>query len=270
MKKYILYCILTACCLQTIAQTSKSVVEGRVLDLSTGQGLVGVTVHNSSIQVITDADGAYRIPGRKGVTQLTFTYEGFTPRQLLVPVSADSVHVEDIYLSDIVLSPIDAQYKAYTENADLSPDEAIADHLAHDVRSIRRSGQYGIGNMMFIRGLGTLNTSASPLIVIDGAVVEDFPGEKSIHSGFFTNRLLDVLIVCQRLLRDRLVVALYLPVVHGNILAHSVLLRPIQAIVESYSEPAEKFALLTEHWHPDSKGLLRSNCLIANLPRFRF
>ena len=182
-----------ACCLQGVAQNGKGVVEGRVFDLATGDGLVGATVQAGHDRVITDAHGAYRLPDvLSGGAVLEFSCEGYVGRRMLVSVMADSVHVQDVYLADEALAPMALQHKAYTENNSLSIDEALSDYLAHDVRSIRRSGQYGIGNMMFIRGLNSLNTNARPLIVIDGVVMEEFPGEASIHGGFFINRLLDI------------------------------------------------------------------------------
>ena len=184
--------LISAFSVQMMAQTGKGVVEGRVIDIATGEGIVGVSVHAGQMQVITDTLGHYRIPGVSGQVSLSFRYEGFADRSLLVPVTSDSVHVQDIYLSEQVFTPLSAQYRAYTDNASLTLDDAIADHLAHDVRSIRRSGQYGIGSKMFVRGLNSLNANASPLIVIDGVVIDDMPNESSIHDGFFINRLLDI------------------------------------------------------------------------------
>lgn len=192
MKTLLSALLISACSVQMMAQTGKGVVEGRVLDVATGEGIVGVTVRVGQMQVITDTLGHYRFPGLSGHVSLSFRFEGYTDRDLLVPVTADSVHVQDIYLSDLVYSSLSDQYRAYTENANLSLEDAIADQLAHDVRSIHRSGQYGIGNKMFIRGLNSLNANASPLIVVDGVVMDELPGESSIHDGFFINHLLDI------------------------------------------------------------------------------
>lgn len=192
MKRYLSVLIIAACSAQLMAQTGKGLIEGRVLDIASGEGIIGVSVHAGDIQVITDAAGHYRIPNLQGVASLAFHCEGYVSRNVLVPVSSDSVHVNDVYLSDVVFSPLSSQHRAYTDNASLSPDDAISDNLAHDVRSIRRSGQYGIGNKMFIRGLNSLNANASPLIVLDGVVIDEYPDESSIHDGFFINRLLDI------------------------------------------------------------------------------
>lgn len=175
-----------------MAQTEKGVLEGRVIDIATGEGIVGVMVRAGQNRVITDSVGHYRFPGLRGHVSLAFRCEGYVSRDLLVPVTSDSVHVQDVYMSDLVYSPLSAQYRAYTENASLTLDDAIVDNLAHDVRSIRRSGQYGIGYKMFVRGLNSLNANASPLIVVDGVVMDELPGESSIHDGFYTNRLFDI------------------------------------------------------------------------------
>ncbi len=187
-----LFTLLLACCAQAMAQSDKGVVEGRVVDVATGQGIVGVTVSSGTAQVFTDSLGHYRLPGLTGVAALAFDGEGYISRTMLVPVTSDSVHANIVYLSGVVFSPIAAQRNAYTNTASLSVDDAVSDYLAHDVRAVRRSGQYGIGNQMFIRGLNSLNATAHPLIVLDGVVVDEFPGETSIHEGFYINRLLDI------------------------------------------------------------------------------
>lgn len=192
MKRIVFALFISACVAQAMAQSGRGVVEGRVVDIATGEGIVGVTVRSGSLQVFTDSVGRYRLPGLSGVASIDFQGEGFISRRVLVPVAADSVHVGDVYLSDVVFSPLSAQYKAYTNTSALSVDDALGDYLAHDVRSIHRSGQYGIGNQMFIRGLNSLNANAQPLIVVDGVVMDEFPGEASVHGGFHINRLLDI------------------------------------------------------------------------------
>ena len=192
MKLLLSAILISACSIQVMAQTDKGVVEGRVIDVATGEGIVGVSVHAGQLQVITDTLGHYRLPGLSGTVALSFRCEGFADRELLVPVSTDSVHVQDVWLSDLVFTPLSAQYRAYSDNASLSLEDAVADHLAHDVRSIRRSGQFGIGSKMFVRGLNSLRAGASPLIVLDGVVMDELPGESSVHDGFYINHLLDI------------------------------------------------------------------------------
>lgn len=192
MKRYLFTLLIFACFTQVIAQSGKGVVEGRVVDIATGEGIVGVSVRAGQAVVFTDTLGHYRLPNLSGHALISFSAESYIRRDLLVPVSSDSVHVHDVYLSNVLFSPISTQHKAYTNTPSLSVDEAITNHLAHDVRTIRRSGQYGIGNMMFIRGLNSLNAKATPLIVVDGVVMDEFPNQTSIHSGFYTNPLLDI------------------------------------------------------------------------------
>ena len=192
MKKYLFAIILSVSSLQTMELFGQSVVEGRVVDIATGKGIVGVSVQTGSLQVYTDTLGNYCIPNLSGVVELDFNSEGYCSRSLLVHVDSDSISLNDVYLSSIAFSPISAQYQAYTNTPSLSVDDAIAEYLAHDVRSIRRSGQLGMGNNMFIRGLNSLNTNANPLIVLDGVVLDELHGESSVFSGFYTNRLLDI------------------------------------------------------------------------------
>ena len=136
MKKYLFALILSVSCLQTMELFGQGVVEGRVVDISTGKGIVGVSVQTGALQVYTDTLGNYQIPNLSGVVELAFNSEGYCSRSLLVHVGSDSISLNDVYLSSIAFSPISAQYHAYTNTASLSVDDAIADYLAHDVRSI--------------------------------------------------------------------------------------------------------------------------------------
>lgn len=191
MKRYILS-FLIGVVTTTSALAQHRIAEGRVIDLATGQGLLGVTVSDGQRQVITDQSGHYRMQLQGSSAEFRYSYDGYLTRTLVVPLRSDSTHVYDIYMSSEAFAPLEAQHGAYTNNASLSADDAISVHLASKVRSIARGGQFGEGSMMLIRGLNSLNTNVQPLIVIDGVVIEQLPGEQSIHGGFAINRLLDI------------------------------------------------------------------------------
>lgn len=71
-------------------------------------------------------------------------------------------------------------------------DEAIANRLGGDVRSINRSGTEGIGAAMFIRGYNSINVNAQPLIVVDGVIWNTLSSISSVHDGYFINNLANI------------------------------------------------------------------------------
>ncbi|MBR0036581.1 MAG: SusC/RagA family TonB-linked outer membrane protein [Bacteroidales bacterium] len=192
MKAYILTLLAAASMVQVSAQSEGSMIEGYVLDPATQTGLQGVTVKTGEVQVISDAKGHYRLKGQHGSVELQFSYDGRLDYSLVVSVQADSTHVQNIYMYENLFSPASAQHESYTNTASVSLSDVLSTQLANDVRAIGRSGQYGIGANLFINGYNSLNTNAQPLIVIDGVVMEEFPGETSVMGGYQTNRLLDI------------------------------------------------------------------------------
>lgn len=75
---------------------------------------------------------------------------------------------------------------------DITADGIIETTLGGDVRTISRSGQIGLGNTMFIRGINSLNVNTQPLFVVDGVLWNNFSDYKSIHSGLSLNPLEDI------------------------------------------------------------------------------
>ena len=76
--------------------------------------------------------------------------------------------------------------------AAISIDDLIQAHMGGEVRSVSRSGVSGIGTVMFIRGLNSLNMNAQPLIVVDGVLMNSFYNESSLHQGYYGNKLADI------------------------------------------------------------------------------
>lgn len=71
----------------------------------------------------------------------------------------------------------------------LSADELIHTALGANLRSVKRSGVSGMGAVMFLRGLNSINANAQPLFVVDGVIWNVRSEESSVHYGYIPNPL---------------------------------------------------------------------------------
>ncbi|MEF9924353.1 MAG: TonB-dependent receptor [Muribaculaceae bacterium] len=152
---------------------------------SDGEPLVGVTVmsENNKVGVSTDVDGNYELQLTKPTT-LTYTYIGYTPVKYKVNRSENkdvTLKDSDILLNDVVVVGYGTQKKVNLTGAvqsinsdeilrrNVSSGSAALQGLVPGLTAVQSSGQPGADNASIkIRGLGSLNSSTSPLILIDG------------------------------------------------------------------------------------------------------
>ena len=176
-------------------------VRGRVLDATTRTPLSGALVRVSEVEgysVLTNADGTY---------------------ELRVPLFATSLEVSspDLNMAKIGLSKGEQQTDVLLYPETFSPDyqrstnvtattqaqdfrfspaitieSEIQGRLGADVHTTTRSGMPGIGSVMFIDGLGSLNANAQPLIVVDGVIFDQQYGRTTLHEGFFNDILSNI------------------------------------------------------------------------------
>ena len=179
------------------AQTDEvRTITGTVYDAATNTPMAGVRVQATGhvrVTAMTDAEGKYRLNVPSYVTLLNFSTQGYSLVQKAVG-NADVVNVRlypsDFsanYSEDIVLAA-ERGFKDEDSWA-LSADADIQNKLGADVRSITRSGTPGIGNIMFIRGLNSLNANTQPLFVVDGVIWDMQEGSETNHMGIYNNVL---------------------------------------------------------------------------------
>ena len=179
-------------------QYATRTVQGRVVDASTGNPLAGAMVSAADIDgysALTEDDGSYT---------------------LKVPVFSTSVYVNmpDFNAVRMGLQPGEQQFEVKLYPQTLTPDyekilntrgdrtasnfaytnaanikEEVQKELGAQVYSITRSGTPGIGSVMFIQGLNSLNVNAQPLVVIDGVVLDQQYGRTMLHDGFYNDIL---------------------------------------------------------------------------------
>ena len=182
--------------IQLFAQDS-FMVSGSVKDSNSLPLLgVNVTVKNSTNGTQTDFDGNFSIEVKTGDI-LRFSYVGFVDQDVLIRNQSQLLVVlaEDLNLLDeVVLVGYGSRKKihmtgavASVVNDDLDQiavarvDDALVGQIA-GVNIAATEGEAGSAPTIRIRGVGSLNGSSAPLIVVDGLPVDsDFLGNLDMN-----------------------------------------------------------------------------------------
>ena len=192
---------MTACWLLAVGSVvaqEKKLVSGTVTDAATGQPLAGVIVEaygNRNFTSMTDDKGYYQLQVPDYVSSVSLRVEGYQLQQKSIGRNADKTDAclyPSTFSSTYQLST-QSNVTRSTDNFDntarLSIDPLMAEQLGADIHSVTRSGQFGIGSTMFIGGLTSLQTSAQPLVVIDGVITDMQYDRQMLHEGYFNNIL---------------------------------------------------------------------------------
>ena len=172
-------------------RSSGITVSGQVTDAD-GNALVGVSVIESGTTngTATDGDGRYSIQVKSAASLLSFSYLGYksaefavsTRTRLDVTLEEDSARLEDVviigYGTQTKASITGALSTVDTEGLVKAPVASITNVLAGSVpgvATVQTTGQPGNDSAtIYIRGVGSLNSSnAAPLVLVDG-VERDF------------------------------------------------------------------------------------------------
>lgn len=173
-------------------------IKGRTLDLSTKSPVSGIQIQamgQPRFTAMSDENGCFEIKIPEFVTALYVHAPEFLAQQIAIPadttqtltVNMLSDKYRAMYGSETTITARSG-FKANHTSA-LTVDGMLAQQLGADVRSVTRNGIPGAGAMMLIRGIGSLNTDAQPLVVIDG-IEQDMQRTRIVlHSGQFINHL---------------------------------------------------------------------------------
>lgn len=160
-------------------------VKGKVTD-SQNNGLVGanVVVSGTTIGTVTDADGNYTIQVSTGEAVLQFSYLGYLTESVNVGNQAviNVTLLEDIKtLEELVVVGYGSQKKATLTGAvgavtGENLNKRIVPSLSNALQGLiagvtvqQTSGEPGAdGASIRIRGIGSINSSTSPLVLVDG------------------------------------------------------------------------------------------------------
>lgn len=188
MKKLALFlvCILIVGIQITNAQVRS--ISGTVTSAEDGSGIPGVSVvvKGTTLGTITNIDGVYNLDVPTDAHTLLFSFVGM--KSLEKPISgsvinaaleADVLGLEEV----MVVAYGTAKKESLTGSAAVIGEKQIESRSVSSVAQILTgsttgvqttagSGQPGSSPSIIIRGVGTLNTSADPLIVLDGIQYE--------------------------------------------------------------------------------------------------
>lgn len=164
-------------------------VEGTVKD-EEGEGLLGVsvTLKGTSKGVATNAKGYYQLKAQEGEV-LVFSSVGFLTQEVVIGKSnlinvTLQPEVEELKGTEIVAVAYGTtDKKSFTGSMTTIKEDAFKDKQANNVvkalegavggvQITSGSGEPGSGATVRIRGIGSINASSSPLIIIDGVPFE--------------------------------------------------------------------------------------------------
>lgn len=176
-------------------------VEGIVINGATNQPMSGVLVSAAEIDgysAFTAEDGTYKLdlpliasqlyisaPNMNGVL-VGVAAEGVQLKSYIYPESFSDEYIERNNLLG-VKTVRDLEYSDA-----VSIEEEIQKQAGASVRTITRNGTAGIGGVMFMNGINSLNVNAQPLVVIDGVVIDQEYNREMLHDGFYNNILSNI------------------------------------------------------------------------------
>ena len=177
------------------------VVTGFVTDAASNTPMPGVRVqayNNSRYSAMSKADGSFTIRVPEYVTSLTFHLEGCNTVVKALKGRTEEIYVKmyddnfsEIY-NTVTGATSTAQAGISSVSADLSVDVQMQQSLQGNILSIMRSGQLGIGALMQIDGINSLNINTQPLIVLDGIILDMGYEHVTMHDGFYNNLLANI------------------------------------------------------------------------------
>lgn len=171
-------------------------ISGKVVDASTKKPLVGVRVqalNNRFYTTMTDQNGEYTISVPKFVNSLYVSCDDYNAVQIAIKGETG----QDASLYSGIIKPLyedgtqvlDVHKMALNNTSAITIENDIENSLNSSVRTISRGGMPGLGAVMFINGLNSLNANSQPLVIIDGVIQDMQYDRTAIHDGFYNNVL---------------------------------------------------------------------------------
>ena len=176
-------------------------IRGRVMDAATQQAVAGAIVRADGLQgysTLTEDDGTYELKVPVFVTALYVTSPDHNPvRQSLLsgeqqkeshlyPTTFSAEYQDEIN----VLNDFVAKDFKFTNSVNIKDE--VQKQLGGQAYTVNYSGTPGIGSVMFIQGLNSLNINAQPLIVVDGVIIDQQYGRTLLHDGFYNDVLSNI------------------------------------------------------------------------------
>ena len=173
-------------------------IRGRVVNATTGQPIAGTIVSADNIEgysTLTREDGTFSLKVPTFTTSVYINMPDFNPARLGLQATEIQQEVKlypqtfskDYEKQINVRNDYSADDFAYTNSVNIKDE--VQKQLGAQVYTIARNGTPGIGNVMFVQGLNSLNVNAQPLIVVDDVIIDQQYGRTMLHDGFFNDVL---------------------------------------------------------------------------------
>ena len=176
-------------------------ISGRVINASTKSPIAGAIVSADGIDgysVLTEDDGTYEMKVPLFTTSVYVTTPDFNAVRFglqktqsqyevsLYPATFDSEYSKKIN----VRGDREANDFKYTNSVNIKDE--VQKQLGGQVYTITRNGTPGVGSVMFMQGLNSLNVNAQPLIIVDDVIIDQQYGRTMLHEGFFNDILSNI------------------------------------------------------------------------------
>jgi TonB-linked SusC/RagA family outer membrane protein len=176
-------------------------IKGSVLDAATKQPVAGAIVKTAEIDgysVLTEDDGTYELKVPLFATSLFVSSPDYNP--VRIGLTKDTQQKTAMLYS----STFSAEYGQQTNvrgdisgtdfkySSAINIKEEMQKQFGANVYSIGRNGTPGIGAVMYIQGLNSLNINAQPLVVVDGVIIDQQYGRELLHDGFYNDLLSNI------------------------------------------------------------------------------
>lgn len=203
MKKYIISFVLLLTTMSVAAQEKATAaadqtqtVTGKVVDAATGEPLAGVIVAaygETKFSTMTDEKGCYELKIPAFVRSVSMRVDGYNLEQRAISKGvANGRLYHEAFRQDYSRTTQATQSAEATQFANtsaLSIDPLVQQQLGADIRSVSHSGIPGLGNLMLIDGIHSLQANAQPLIVVDDVLLDMQYGREMLHDGYLNNLL---------------------------------------------------------------------------------
>ena len=177
------------------------IVKGHVLNAANGLPVSGAMISTTGIDgysALSADDGSYELKVPTFATSIEISAPDHNPVRLGLAAGEQQ---RDVKLYKTAFS---SEYAADNnvlfneKTADLyysgavSAEEDIQRNLGAYARTTSRGGTPGIGSVMFLNGVNSLNANAQPLIVVDGVIFDQQYNRQMLHFGFYNDILANI------------------------------------------------------------------------------
>lgn len=176
-------------------------IQGKVVNGTTRRPVSGAMVRVAEMEghsALTHADGSYELDVPTFANALEVSAPGMNSTRIGLAAGAPQ-RTATLYPENYSSDYADGTNLLGTQSAggfgmsnELTVEGDVQKRLGAEVRTTMRNGTPGVGGVMFIDGLHSINANSQPLIVVDGVVFDMQYGRTMLHQGFYNDILANI------------------------------------------------------------------------------